>query len=111
MTLARRLRAAAVDSLSIQAFLTRDGDTEVPLDERAAIANNFNADIFISLHANGSRIASRILSATCSARSVAQAAHSRMPNSSPPSRASVSRQRTLDLSSAPTCPSSASPAL
>ncbi|HQZ18800.1 MAG TPA: N-acetylmuramoyl-L-alanine amidase, partial [Vicinamibacteria bacterium] len=51
-------RAAAVDALSIQAFLTRDGDTEVPLDERAAIANNFNADIFISLHANGSRVAS-----------------------------------------------------
>jgi N-acetylmuramoyl-L-alanine amidase len=58
LALARRLRAAAVDSLSIQAYLTRDGDTEVPLDERAAIANNFNADIFISLHANGSRIAS-----------------------------------------------------
>lgn len=58
LTLARRLRAAAADSLSIQAFLTRDGDTEVPLDERAAIANNFNADIFISLHANGSRVAS-----------------------------------------------------
>jgi N-acetylmuramoyl-L-alanine amidase len=58
LALARRLRAAAVDSLSIQAYLTRDGDTEVPLDERAAIANNFNADIFISLHANGSRVAS-----------------------------------------------------
>ena len=58
LALARRLRAAAVDSLSIQAFLTRDGDTELPLDERAAIANNFNADIFISLHANGSRVAS-----------------------------------------------------
>lgn len=58
LALARRLRAAAVDSLSIQAFLTRDGDTEVALDERAAIANNFNADIFISLHANGSRVAS-----------------------------------------------------
>lgn len=58
LALARRLRAAAVDSLSIQAYLTRDGDSEVPLDERASIANNFNADIFISLHANGSRVAS-----------------------------------------------------
>jgi N-acetylmuramoyl-L-alanine amidase len=58
LALARRLRAAAVDSLSIQAFLTRDDDKEVALDERAAIANNFNANIFISLHANGSRFAS-----------------------------------------------------
>ncbi len=58
LALARRLRAAAVDSLAIQAFLTRDADSDLPLDERAAIANNFNADIFISLHANGSRIAS-----------------------------------------------------
>ena len=58
LALARRLRAAAVDALSIQAFLTRDGEGDVPLDERAAIANNFNADIFISLHANGSRAAS-----------------------------------------------------
>lgn len=55
LALARRLRAAAVDTLSVQAYLTRDSDVEVPLDERAAIANNFNADIFISLHANGSR--------------------------------------------------------
>jgi N-acetylmuramoyl-L-alanine amidase len=58
LALARRLRAAAVDSLSVQAYLTRDTDAEVPLDERAAIANNFNADIFISLHANGSRASS-----------------------------------------------------
>jgi N-acetylmuramoyl-L-alanine amidase len=58
LALARRLRAAAVDSLSIQAYLTRDTDMEVPLDERAAVANNFNADIFISLHANGSRVTS-----------------------------------------------------
>ena len=58
LALARRIRAAAVDSLALQVYLTRDGDTEVPLDERAAIANNFNADIFLSIHANGSRVAS-----------------------------------------------------
>ncbi len=58
LALARRLRAAAIDALSIQVFLTRDGDTEIALDERAAIANNFNADVFLSLHANGSRVVS-----------------------------------------------------
>ena len=58
LALARRLRAAAVDALSIQAYLTRDTDVEVPLDERAAVANNFNADIFVSIHANGSKAAS-----------------------------------------------------
>lgn len=58
LALARRIRAAAVDALAIQVYLTRDADIEVPLDERAAIANNFNADIFLSIHANGSRVAS-----------------------------------------------------
>jgi N-acetylmuramoyl-L-alanine amidase len=56
LVIARRLRTAVVDSLGGQAYLTRDGDDKVPaLDDRAAIANNFNADVFISLHANGSR--------------------------------------------------------
>jgi N-acetylmuramoyl-L-alanine amidase len=39
----------------MQAFLTRDADREVPLDERVAVANNYKADVFISLHANASR--------------------------------------------------------
>lgn len=59
MAIARRLRSAIVDTIGGQAYLTRDGDTSVPaLDDRAGIANNFNADVFISLHANGSRAAS-----------------------------------------------------
>lgn len=58
LAVARRVRAAAVDSLSVQAYLTRDTDIALDLDERAAIANNFNADIFLSIHANGSRVAS-----------------------------------------------------
>ncbi len=56
------------------------------------------------------RTASRSVSAMRIASSSEQLS-SRMPNSSPPSRDSVSRQRTFDFSSAPTWPSSASPAL
>ena len=35
-------------------ILTREGDTTVGLDERAALANNNKADLFISLHVNAS---------------------------------------------------------
>jgi len=38
--------------------MTRDDDRAVSLDERAAIANNSKADLFLSLHANGSPAAS-----------------------------------------------------
>ncbi|HAT71219.1 MAG TPA: hypothetical protein DCS63_00185 [Elusimicrobia bacterium] len=36
-------------------LLTRGDDTFVPLDDRSIAANNFKADIFISIHANASR--------------------------------------------------------
>jgi N-acetylmuramoyl-L-alanine amidase len=55
LSIARRLRDAIIDRLGLQVFLTRNGDTDVPLDERAAIANNYKADLFISVHANASR--------------------------------------------------------
>ncbi len=55
LTLSRKLRAALTNSLGVQAFLTRDRDQEVPLDDRAAFANNYKADLFISIHANASR--------------------------------------------------------
>ncbi|MDH4197719.1 MAG: N-acetylmuramoyl-L-alanine amidase, partial [Candidatus Aminicenantes bacterium] len=35
--------------------LTRDRDTEIALESRAAVANNNKADVFISIHTNGSR--------------------------------------------------------
>jgi N-acetylmuramoyl-L-alanine amidase len=53
--IARKLRSALVNGLGVQAFLTRDRDMEVPLDDRAAFANNYKADLFISVHANASR--------------------------------------------------------
>jgi N-acetylmuramoyl-L-alanine amidase len=53
--IARRLRAALTNNLGLQVFLTRDRDQEITLDERTAIANNYKADLFISIHANASR--------------------------------------------------------
>jgi N-acetylmuramoyl-L-alanine amidase len=55
LALARKLRTALINNLGIQSFLTRDRDQYVALDTRAGIANNYKADVFISLHANASR--------------------------------------------------------
>jgi N-acetylmuramoyl-L-alanine amidase len=55
LSIARKLRAELVNARGLQVFLTRDGDIDVPLDERTAIANNYKADLFVSIHANASR--------------------------------------------------------
>ncbi len=54
LAVARRLKAALEARLGVRAILTRDGDQTVGLDERAAVANNNKADLFLSLHANAS---------------------------------------------------------
>jgi len=54
LSVARRLKAALEGRLGIRVILTRDDDRNVAIDERTAIANNNKADLFISLHANGS---------------------------------------------------------
>ena len=54
LSVARRLKAALEARLGVRVILTRDGDQTVELDERAALANNNKADLFISLHANAS---------------------------------------------------------
>ena len=54
LDIARRLRNAIESQLGLRVVLTRNTDTTVALDERAAIANNNRADLFISLHANAS---------------------------------------------------------
>ena len=51
---ARRLKGALEARLGVRVILTRDSDATVGLDERAALANNNKADLFISLHANAS---------------------------------------------------------
>ena len=48
--LARKLRA----ELGVQVVLTRNDDRFVPLEDRTALANSEDADLFISLHVNAS---------------------------------------------------------
>jgi N-acetylmuramoyl-L-alanine amidase len=52
LEVARRLRALIEMRLGIRVVLTRSEDRTVTLDERAAIANNSKADLFLSLHLN-----------------------------------------------------------
>ena len=52
---AQRLRVALESRLGVRVVLTRTRDDVVSLDQRAAIANNNQANLFISLHANASR--------------------------------------------------------
>jgi N-acetylmuramoyl-L-alanine amidase len=54
LSVARRLKAALEARLGLRVILTRDSDATVGLDERAALANNNKADLFVSLHANAS---------------------------------------------------------
>jgi N-acetylmuramoyl-L-alanine amidase len=46
------------DEEAVEVILTRRADTYVPLEERTAIANREAADLFLSIHANASNIAS-----------------------------------------------------
>jgi N-acetylmuramoyl-L-alanine amidase len=54
LMVARRVRNALVNA-GLQVFLTRDRDDAIGLDERTAFANNYKADVFVSIHANASR--------------------------------------------------------
>jgi N-acetylmuramoyl-L-alanine amidase len=52
LDVARRLRTLIEGRMGVRVLLTRDEDRAVELDDRAALANNSKADLFISLHAN-----------------------------------------------------------
>jgi len=54
LQVATRLKTAIESRLGLRVLLTRDADIDVPIDRRSALANNNKADLFISLHANGS---------------------------------------------------------
>ena len=54
LSVARRLRSVLEGRLGMRVISTRTRDQTVELDERAAIANNNGANLFISLHVNAS---------------------------------------------------------
>ena len=54
LAISRKLKAALEARLGIRVLLTRDGDQNLNVDQRAALANNNQADLFLSIHASAS---------------------------------------------------------
>jgi len=56
LSIALKLKALIEKNMAFQVVLTRDRDMDVSVETRSAIANNQKADVFISIHTNGSRL-------------------------------------------------------
>ena len=56
LEIAQRVAATLPRSLPCRVVLTRDSDSLVSFDDRTAVANHEKADLFLSIHANSSRI-------------------------------------------------------
>lgn len=54
LEIGRKLLSRLDQTKEIRAFLTRKGDYFIPLEQRVRIAREYGADLFISLHADGS---------------------------------------------------------
>jgi len=57
LDLAKRL-SSLLASDGIEIVMTRSSDKFIPLEQRVEIANNFGAELFISIHANANRVKS-----------------------------------------------------
>jgi N-acetylmuramoyl-L-alanine amidase len=55
LDVALRLQRLVKSELGAEVVMTRDTDVFIPLEERTAIANSRDADLFLSIHANSSR--------------------------------------------------------
>jgi len=52
LAIARKLQAALAGKLGARVVLTREDDSVVSLDQRTALANQYKADLFLSVHLN-----------------------------------------------------------
>lgn len=52
LSVSKKVKALLDKEPKIDAYMTRSDDTFVPLDDRAAFANNLGADVFVAIHGN-----------------------------------------------------------